>query len=65
MLIPMSTRKRDVFTQDDLTQPLVLGGSGVVISGVISPLIWFTCTVTLLIATPEPPSSHNLKLWKL
>ena len=38
----------------------MLEGSGVVISGVISPLIWdiriFTLLVTLLITTHEPPS---------
>ena len=38
----------------------LLGGSGVVISGVISPLIWVITIVTLLrtplISTPEPPS---------
>ena len=45
--------------QDDECEPL-LGGSGVVISGVISPLIWVIIIVTLLltplITTPEPPS---------
>ena len=45
--------------QDDECGPL-LGGSGVVISGVISPLIWVIIIVTLLLAplitTPEPPS---------
>ena len=39
---------------------VVLGGSWVVISGVISPLIWVIITVTLLITplitTHEPPS---------
>ena len=43
---------------------LVLGGSGVVISRVISPLIWVISIVTLLktplITTHEPPSSHPL-----
>ena len=39
----------------------VLGGSWVVINGVISPLIWVITIVTLLIITPlitthEPPS---------
>ena len=38
----------------------VLGGSGVVVSGVISPLIWVisivTLLITLLITTHEPPS---------
>ena len=38
----------------------LLGGSGVVISGVISPLIWLisivTLLITLLITTHEPPS---------
>ena len=38
----------------------LLGGSGVVISGVICPLIWVITIVTLLttplITTPEPPS---------
>ena len=40
----------------------VLGGSWVVISRVISPLIWVISIVTLLIAllitTLEPPSIH-------
>ena len=31
------------------TRNAVLGGSGVVISGVISPLVWVISTVTLLI----------------
>ena len=35
----------------------LLGGSGVVISGVISPLIWVMVLITLLITTHEPPSS--------
>ena len=39
----------------------VPGGSGVVISGVISPLIWVirivALLVTLVITTHEPPSS--------
>ena len=34
----------------------VLGGSWVVINGVISPLIWVISIVTLLITTHEPPS---------
>ena len=38
----------------------LLGGSGVVISRVLSPLIWVisivTLLITLLITTPEPPS---------
>ena len=38
----------------------ILGGSWVVISGVLSPLIWVITVVTLLltpfITTPEPPS---------
>ena len=46
-----------------LLSPL-LGGSWVVISGVISPLIWVIMRVTLLItpfiATHEPPSSRAL-----
>ena len=37
-----------------------LGGSGVVISSVISPLIWVisivTLLITLLVTTHEPPS---------
>ena len=41
----------------------LLGGSWVVISGVISPLIWIITTVTLLvtplITTHEPPSSDS------
>ena len=47
---------------DDTLQTL-LGGSGVVISRVISPLIWvisiITLLVTLLISTHEPPSTLN------
>ena len=43
------------------TRPSLLGGSWVVISGVISPLIWVITIVTLLITplktTHEPPSS--------
>ena len=39
----------------------ILGGSWVVISGVISPLTWaisiVTLVITLLITTHEPPSS--------
>ena len=39
----------------------LLGGSGVVTSGVISPLIWVisivTLLITLLVSTPEPPST--------
>ena len=39
----------------------ILGGSWVVISGTISPLIWVrsivTLLITLLITTHEPPSS--------
>ena len=39
----------------------LLGGSWVVINGVISPLIWLNITVTLLvtplITTHEPPST--------
>ena len=42
-----------------LRSPIVLGGSGVVISRVLSPLIWVISIVTLLITTPEPPSSPN------
>ena len=41
----------------------LLGGSGVVISRVISPLIWVisivTLLITLLITTPEPPSTGS------
>ena len=41
----------------------LLGGSGVVISGVRSPLIWVitmvTLLITLLITTPEPPSRRT------
>ena len=40
---------------------LLLGGSWVVISGVLSPLIWAIAVVTLLItplfSTPGPPST--------
>ena len=46
-------------------EPL-LGGSWVVISGVISPLIWIITTVTLLITllitTHEPPSINDQKV---
>ena len=42
------------------TESHLLGGSGVVISRVISPLIWVisivTLLITLLITTHEPPS---------
>ena len=42
----------------------LLGGSGVVISGVISPLIWVisivTLLITLLITTHEPPSRFRV-----
>ena len=41
----------------------VFGGSGVVISGVISPLIWVisiaTLLITLLMTTHEPPSTPH------
>ena len=41
----------------------LLGGSGVVISGIRSPLIWVitmvTLLITLLITTPEPPSTPD------
>ena len=41
-------------------RPCILGGSWVVISGVISPLLWVisivTLLITLLITTHEPPS---------
>ena len=41
----------------------LLGGSWVVFSGVISPLIWdiiiVTILITPLIATHEPPSRHD------
>ena len=36
----------------------ILGGSWVVICGVISPLIWVITIVTLLMTTHEPPSIH-------
>ena len=43
----------------------LLGGSGVVISRVLSPLIWVISIVTLLktplITTPEPPSRWCLE----
>ena len=46
----------------------ILGGSWVVISGVISPLIWVIIIVTLLITplitTHEPPS-RGLKIQKV
>ena len=45
---------------------LLLGGSGVVISRVISPLIWaisiVTLLITLLTTTNEPPSSIRLQV---
>ena len=47
----------------------LLGGSWVVISGVISPLIWVISIVTLLttqlITTHEPPSVAILESWSL
>ena len=53
------TARRGVFLRDDL----VLGGSGVVISGVTSPLSKVISIVTLLItlhiATHEPPNTHT------
>ena len=49
-----------------LFQNAVLGGSWVLISGVISPLIWVTSIVTLLltllITTHEPPSAGKLRV---
>ena len=43
--------------------PLLLGGSWVVISGVLSPLIWViiiaTLLITPLITAHEPPSNYN------
>ena len=45
----------------------LLGGSGVVISGVKSPRIWVksivTLIITLLITTHEPPSRGVFQLW--
>ena len=38
------------------TPKALLGGSWVVISGVISPLIWVLIMVTPLVTTHEPPS---------
>ena len=38
----------------------LLGGSGVVISRVISPLRWVISKVTRLITTHEPPSSLSV-----
>ena len=54
----------------------LLGGSGVVISRVVSPLIWVISIVTLLITLPitthEPPSEgstgafrFSIRLWCL
>ena len=44
---------------------ILLGGSWVVISGVVSPLIWVISVVTLLIipliTTHEPPSNLGCK----
>ena len=68
---PSSAQALSASTQDLQT---VLAGSGVVISGVISPLIWvisisiyiYTYIVTLLIApritAHEPPSRASLVL---
>ena len=40
----------------------LLGGSGVAISGVISPLIWvISLLITLLISSHEPPRTHQDK----
>ena len=39
--------------------PGLLGGSWVVISRVISPLIGVISIVTLLITAPEPPSTET------
>ena len=48
---------------------MILGGSWVVISGVISPLIWVISIVTLLIilliTTHEPPSTECWQLFLL
>ena len=49
-------------TRQKAPDSLVLGGSWVVISGAISPLIWVISIVTLLITTHEPPSSNNPKI---
>ena len=47
----------------------LFGGSWVVISRVISPLIWVIIIVTLLITplitTQEPPSVRGLGVWDL
>ena len=40
----------------------ILGGSGVVISRAIRPLIWVISIVTLLITTHEPPSRFRVGL---
>ena len=52
--------ERDFTVQNFFAQATVLGASWIVISGVISPLIWVTIIVilliTLLITTHEPPS---------
>ena len=49
--------------QGTCVEALILGGPGVVISGVISPLIWVLNIVTLLITplktTHEPPSKYG------
>ena len=42
--------------QKTLGPILLLGGSGIVISGIISPLIWVISIVALLITTHEPQS---------
>ena len=43
---------------------LLLGGSGVDISGVVSPPIWAISIVTLLITTHEPPS-RAIRVYKV
>ena len=53
-------RKRRVGGCNSIKNQSLLGGSWVVISGVVNPLIWVisiaTLLITLLITTHEPPS---------
>ena len=45
--------------------PPLLGGSWVVISGVISPLIWVITIVTLLITPEITPHEPPSRAWEL
>ena len=65
--MPASTCSAVWVRRNGHADPLLLGGSWVVISGVLSPLIWVIIMVTLitttLITNHEPPS--RVGLWGL